>query len=185
MLAGGGSVGWGTLMTLVPEFGIGVAVLTNRSPSEVPTTLTRYVIDRLRGRKPIDWRERFRKQREQAIAQMQADKNAREKVRHTNSRPAHDLAAYAGDYEHPAYGLMSIKEQSGALHWSWRGMFAAMIHRHYETFELPEAPDRLLPDSLAITFLTDREGNIVSLSAPLEPMVKDIVFARLAAGARE
>jgi hypothetical protein len=57
-----------------------------------------------------------------------------------------------------------------------------MAHRHYETFELPEVPDRLLPDRLAITFLTDREGNIVSLSAPLEPMVKDIVFARLAAG---
>ena len=56
-----------------------------------------------------------------------------------------------------------------------------MTHRHYETFELPEAPDRLLPDRLAIMFLTDREGNIVSLSAPLEPMVKDIVFVRMAA----
>ena len=175
-------VGWGARMTLVPDFGIGVAVLTNRSPSEVLTTLTWYIIDRLRGREPIDWRERVRKRREQAIAQMQADKNAREKARHANTRPAHDLAAYAGDYEHPAYGLMSIKEQGGALHWSWRGMFAAMIHRHYETFELPEVPDRLLPDRLAITFLTDREGSIVSLSAPLEPMVKDIVFVRLAAG---
>lgn len=179
---GGGWTGWGALMTLVPDFGIGVAVLTNRSPSEVLTTLTWYIIDRLRGRDPIDWRERVRKRREQAIAQMQADKNAREKVRHTNTRPAHDLAAYAGDYEHPAYGLMSIKEQGGELHWSWRGMFAAMTHRHYETFELPEVPDRLLPDRLAVTFLTDREGNIVSLSAPLEPMVKDIVFVRLAAG---
>jgi CubicO group peptidase (beta-lactamase class C family) len=179
---GGGWPGWGALMTLVPDFGIGVAVLTNRSPSEVPATLTWYVIDRLPGREPIEWRERVRKRREQALAQMQADKNAREKVRHTNTRPAHDLAAYVGDYEHPAYGLMSIKEQSGELHWSWRGMFAAMTHRHYETFELPAAPDRLLPDRLAITFLTDREGDIVSLSAPLEPMVKDIVFVRLAAG---
>ena len=61
-------------------------------------------------------------------------------------------------------------------------MFATMEHRHFETFELPEVPDRLLPDRLAITFLTDREGNIVSLSAPLEPMVKDIVFVRRAAG---
>ena len=34
---GGGLVGWGARMTLVPDFGIGVAVLTNRSPSEVPT----------------------------------------------------------------------------------------------------------------------------------------------------
>jgi hypothetical protein len=77
---------------------------------------------------------------------------------------------------------MSITEQSGALHWSWRGMFAIMVHRHYETFELPEVPDRLLPDKLAITFQTNRDGNIASLSAPLEPMVKDIAFVRLAAG---
>ena len=179
---GGGWPGWGARMTLVPDFGIGVAVLTNRNPSDVLGTLTWYIIDRLRGREPIDWRERYGKRREQAIAQMQVDKNAREKVRHTNTQPAHDLAAYAGGYEHPAYGLMSIKEEGGELHWSWRGMFAAMTHRHYETFELPEVPDRLLPDRLAITFLTDRDGNIVSLSAPLEPMVKDIVFVRLAAG---
>jgi CubicO group peptidase (beta-lactamase class C family) len=182
ILHSGGWTGWGTLMTLVPHFGIGVAVLTNRSPSEVPQTLTWYIIDRLRGREPVDWRERFRRRRDEQLAQMQADRNAREKARGKNTQPAHDLADYAGDYEHPAYGIMSIKEQAGALHWSWRGMFATMAHRHYETFELPEAPDRLLPDRLAITFLTDREGNIVSLSAPLEPMVRDIVFARLAAG---
>lgn len=179
---GGGWPGWGTLMTLVPDFGIGVAVFTNRSPSEVPSTLTWYIIDRLRGRDPVDWRERARKQRQEFIAQLQVDKDAREKARHKNARPAHELADYAGDYEHPAYGVMSINEQGGALLWSWRGMFAKMVHRHYETFELPEAPERLLPDRLAITFLTSRDGNIVSLSAPLEPMVKDIVFGRLAAG---
>ena len=182
VLHGGGWPGWGTLMTLVPDFGIGVAVLTNRSPSEVPGTLTWYLIDRLRGREPIDWRARFRKQREDSIAQMRADKEAREKARHPDTRPAHALAAYAGRYEHPAYGVMAIEDRGGALHWSWRGMFAPMAHRHYETFELPEVPDRLLPDRLAITFLTDRDGNVVSLSAPLEPMVKDIVFKRLATG---
>ena len=69
-------------MTLVPDFGIGVAVFTNRSPSEVPATLTWYLIDRLRGRDPVDWRERFRNQREEFIAHLQVDKDAREKARH-------------------------------------------------------------------------------------------------------
>ena len=179
---GGGWPGWGTLMTLAPAFGIGIAVFTNRSPSEVPSILTWFILDRLRGRDPVDWRERSLKQRNEFIAHMQADKDAREKARHKDTHPAHELKAYAGDYEHPAYGTMSIKEQDGALHWSWRGMFASLNHRHYETFELPEIPDRLLPDRLAITFLTDRDGNIVSLSTPLETMVRDIVFARLAAG---
>ena len=78
---GGGWPGWGTLMTLVPDFGIGIAVFTNRSPSEVPSTLTWYIIDRLRGREPVDWRARSRKQRDEFIAHVQADKDAREKAR--------------------------------------------------------------------------------------------------------
>jgi CubicO group peptidase (beta-lactamase class C family) len=178
----GGWPGWGTLMTLLPDFGTGIAVFSNRSQSEVPSTLTWYIIDRLRGRDPVKWRERSRKQRDEFIAHMQTDKDAREKARHKNTRPAHELVAYAGEYDHPAYGVMSVKIQSGELHWAWRGMFAPLIHRHFETFELPEAAGRLLPDRLAITFLTDRDGNIVSLSAPLEPAVKEIIFARLPAG---
>jgi CubicO group peptidase (beta-lactamase class C family) len=179
---GGGWLGWNTQMTLVPDFGVGVAVFTNRSPNAVPETLTYFIIDRLRGREPIEWRERFRKRREEFLAQMQADKDVREKARHSNTQPVHELATYAGDYDHPAYGVMSITAQDGALHWSWRGLFAIMSHRHYETFELPEVLDRWMPSRLPITFLTDRDGNVVSLSAPLEPTVKDIVFTRLAAG---
>jgi CubicO group peptidase (beta-lactamase class C family) len=179
---GGGWPGWGTEMAMLPDHGIGVAVFTNRSQSEVTSALTWYILDRLRGRDPIDWRGRAKKRRDEFIAHLQADKDAREKARHKNTRPAHELGAYAADYEHPAYGVMSVRYQDGALHWSWRGMFAPLLHRHYETFELPEVPDRLLPDRLAIVFLTDRDGNIVSLSTSLEPMVKDIVFARLASG---
>ena len=84
---GGGWAGWGTLMTLVPDFGIGVAVFTNRSPSEVPTTLTWYMIDRLRGRDPVGWRERFRKQREDR-SHFQVDKDARAKAHHKDTNPS-------------------------------------------------------------------------------------------------
>lgn len=98
----GGWNGWGSLMTLVPEAGIGVAVLTNRSPSEVPPILTWYILDRLHGREPVDWLTRFRKMRDDFIAHIPADKKAREKARHKETRPAHALSAYAADYAHPA-----------------------------------------------------------------------------------
>ena len=179
---GGGWTGWGSFMTLVPDAGIGVAVLTNRSPSEIPPILTWYIIDRLRGREPVDWLARFRKMRDEFIAHIPVDKEAREKSRHKDTRPAHASSAYAGDYAHPAYGVISIREQDGALHWSWRGMGAPLSHRHFETFVTPEIVDKLHPDNLPITFQTDREGKIVHLSVPLEPMVKDIVFERRAAG---
>lgn len=178
----GGWNGWGSLMTLIPEAGIGVAVLTNRSPSEVPPILTWYILDRLRGREPVDWLARFRKMRDDFIVHIPADKKAREEARHKGTKPAHMLSAYAADYAHPAYGVISIREREGALHWSWRGMGAPLSHWHFETFVTPEIIDQLHPDNLPITFQTDREGNIVHLSVPLEPTVKDIVFERRAAG---
>ncbi|MBR0721858.1 serine hydrolase [Bradyrhizobium manausense] len=178
----GGWNGWGSLMTLVPDAGIGIAVLTNRSPSEVPPILSWHIIDRLRGREPVDWLARFRKMRDDFIAHIPADKEAREKSRHKDTKPARALSAYAADYAHPAYGVISIREQGGVLHWSWRGMGAPLSHRHFETFVTPEIIDKLHPDNLSITFQTDRDGNIVHLSVPLEPMVKDIVFERRAAG---
>ena len=144
--------------------------------------LTRYVVDRLRGREPVNWRERYDERRRKALAANTGGQGRARAARHIGTQPAHALADYAASYEHPAYGVMSIVQAGGALAWSWRGMSAALAHRHYETFELPQMPDRLFPDRLAITFLTDRDGNIVSLSAPLEPMVKDIVFVRLASG---
>jgi len=70
------------------------------------------------------------------------------------------------------------------LHWAFRGMSEPLTHRHYDTFELPEAPESpggLLPGQLALSFSTDGEGNIASVAVPLEPLVKDIAFTRVAA----
>jgi hypothetical protein len=80
---------------------------------------------------------------------------------------------------------MTITHAEGTLHWAYRGMSEPLTHRHYDTFELPEVPDRLLPHRLAISFSTDREGKIASLAAPFEPLVKDIIFARVAAAIHE
>ena len=94
------------------------------------------------------------------MAQLEFDRQARKATRRLDTRPSHDLADYAGDYGHPGYGRITITHAGDELHWAYRGMSEPLAHRHYDTFELPEAPDRLLPDRLAISFSTDREGNI-------------------------
>jgi CubicO group peptidase (beta-lactamase class C family) len=179
---GGGWIGWSTLMTMLPDRGVGVAVFTNRNPNPVPEMLANYVFDRVCGKEQIPWLDRWRERRRKALAQIDVDRQARKATRRLNTQPSHDLADYAGDYEHPGYGRITITHAEGTLHWAYRGMSESLAHRHYDTFELPEAPDRLLPDRLAISFWTDREGNIANLAAPFEPLVKDIVFTRIAAG---
>jgi CubicO group peptidase (beta-lactamase class C family) len=179
---GGGFIGWGTLMTMLPDRGVGVAVFTNRDPSAAPQMLTSYVLDQVCGKEPIPWLDRYRERRRKFVAQIDVDRQARKATRRPNTRPSHDLADYAGDYNHPGYGRITITHAEGELNWAYRGMSEPLAHRHYDTFELPEAPGRLLPDRLAVSFSTDREGNIASLAAPFELLVKDIIFTRVAAG---
>jgi hypothetical protein len=77
---------------------------------------------------------------------------------------------------------MTITQSGDSLHWAYRTFSGSLTHRHYETFETPRLPYELNPDGLAISFTTDRDGNVASLSAQLEPMVPDIVFVRAPSG---
>jgi CubicO group peptidase (beta-lactamase class C family) len=179
---GGGWIGWNTLMTMLPDHGVGVAVFTNRDGSGVPEILANCVFDRACGKEPVPWLDRYRERRRKFVAQLDVDREARKATRRLNTRHSHDLADYAGDYDHPGYGRITITHAEGKLNWAYRGISEPLAHRHYDTFELPEASGRLVPDRLAVSFSTDREGNIASMAAPFEPLVKDIVFTRIPAG---
>jgi CubicO group peptidase (beta-lactamase class C family) len=181
----GGFIGCGTLMAMLPDRGVGVAVFTNRNPTAVPEILANYVFDRVCGNEPIPWLDLYRERRRKLVAQLDVDRQARKATRRLNTRPSHDLADYAGDYDHAGYGRITITHTEGKLNWAYRGMSEPLAHWHYDTFELPEAPDRLLGllgYRLLISFSTDREGNIASLAVPFEPLVKDIVFTRIPVG---
>jgi hypothetical protein len=77
---------------------------------------------------------------------------------------------------------MTITRSGDSLHWAYRTFSAPLTHRHYETFDVPYLPYELNPDGLAISFTTDRDGNVTSLSAQFEAMVADIVFTRIPSG---
>jgi len=63
VLHGGGWIGCGTRMAMLPDRGVGVAVFTNRDPSAVPEMVANYVFDRVCGKEPIPWLDRFRELR--------------------------------------------------------------------------------------------------------------------------
>jgi CubicO group peptidase (beta-lactamase class C family) len=178
----GGWIGWGTLMVMLPERRLGAVILTNRSPSAVTEIVAMAVLDRLCGRDPVPWLDRFRTRKREFVAQRAVDRQARRATRKPGAGPTRPLAEYAGDYAHPGYGRITIAAVGDALRWSFRGLSGELTHRHYDVFEVPENPVILSPDLLAITFGYDREGNISRLSAPFEVLVADIVFARVAGG---
>jgi CubicO group peptidase (beta-lactamase class C family) len=178
----GGWLGWSTLLRLMPERNIGIAVFTNTGGNPVPALLINRILDHACGDEPVPWLDRLRDMRRKALAQQKSDDAARPTERKLNTRPSHDLADFCGVYEHPAYGRMVITQDGDGLCWAWRGMGAALSHRHYDSFQLPYVFGDLNPDDLVISFATDRDGNIANLSAQLEPLVPDIIFTRAAAG---
>jgi CubicO group peptidase (beta-lactamase class C family) len=184
---GGGWTGTFALMAMLPDRGVGVAVLTNNAmvPIFAPHIFANYVFDRVCGKEPVSWLDRFREQRRTFVAQRNADRWVRKTTTRPDARPSRDLADYVGDYQHPGYGRITITHAEDRLVWAYRGMSERLAHRHYDTFELPEAPGSpggLLPGRLALSFSADGDGNIASLAIPFEPLVKDIVFTRIAAG---
>jgi CubicO group peptidase (beta-lactamase class C family) len=178
----GGWLGWSTLMRLMPDRNLGVAVFCNGGGAPIPAILINHVLDRLGGKEPAPWLDRLRDLRRKALAQEEIDERKREAGRKPNAPPSHDLSDYAGTYEHPAYGRIVITRAGDTLHWAYRTFSAPLSHRHYETFEIPRMPYELNPDRLAIKFTIDRDGNVASLSAQLELQVADIVFTRAPSG---
>jgi hypothetical protein len=179
---GGGWIGWGTLMIMLPKRRLGAVILTNRAPSAVTEIVARAVFDALCSRDLIPWLDRFRTRRRQFVAQRAADQQAHRAARKAGARPSRPLAEYAGDYEHPGYGRITIASVGDVLHWHFHSLSGELSHCHYDVFEVPENPMMLSPNLLAITFGYDQEGNINRLSAPFEPLVADIVFGRIPVG---
>jgi CubicO group peptidase (beta-lactamase class C family) len=121
---GGGFTGTNTLMMMLPDRGVGVAVLANNGmvPLFAPHILANYVFERVCGKEPAPWLDRFRERRRKFVAQQDVDRQAGKASRRPATQPGRELADYAGDYEHPGYGRITITQ--------CRGQIALGVSRH-------------------------------------------------------
>ena len=173
---GGNIDGFSSLVTLLPEQNIGVVVLTNLNGIPVPNILTYNICDRLLGLDEVAWSERLMKFWKAFKEAEEKGKEKTEADRVANTHPSHSLDAYTGEYEHPGYSIFSVELEGDQLKGTFNSMTSPLKHYHYDTFELfIEKFDT----RMKVSFFTNVRGDIGSLSAPLEPTVKDIVFQRL------
>ncbi|SDI74954.1 CubicO group peptidase, beta-lactamase class C family [Paraburkholderia phenazinium] len=177
----GSTLGWGTMMSMLPDHGIGVAILTNCDPSNVRQLLSYTIFDQLRSREPLDWPDRFRAERVKALEAEETERRKREAFDAQRSEPNLPLAHYAGKYAHPAYGELVVSAESEGLRWCWGGLAGTLLCRDGETFDLKQDGEerlgRFFP-TLQFTFKRNAEGVIDRATAPLEPAVDDICFQR-------
>ena len=176
---GGGIDGFTSSMSWLPHQRIGVIVLSNRSGdmNPVPVTVAYNIYDRLLGLPEIDWNNRNLKLRDEQRARTAENARDLEARRVKDTQTSHELAAYAGHYEHPAYGLMEVRVNEDHLEIRYDGFRLELEHYHYDTFAITSIPT-MVPVTGLVTFASGDSGEVATVAIPFEPSGADIVFRR-------
>lgn len=173
---GGAIMGFSASVAFLPNDKLGVVILNNLEDAPVNSTLFYDVFDRLLGLPSVDWAQRVRDDEARSRAESVKRAKERDADRQPGTKPSHDLAAYAGIYEHPAYGRIAVTLDAGGQPGADYHQRAFVFeHFHFDMFKMK---NDWMDASYKVTFGMDAKGNIATLSVPFEPTVKDIVFVR-------
>ncbi len=179
MVQHGGAIdGFNALVTFLPQRNIGAVILVNRGGTALPQIVAYNVFDRLLGLDQTPWNQRFLEDQKKGEAAQEEAKKKGYTVRREGTKPSHALGEYAGDYEHPGYGVVRIETDKENLKLTYNRMSGPLKHFHYDVFEVAE--DELNPlQKTKVNFATSLQGEIDSLALPFESQLKEIVFKRL------
>lgn len=181
---GGAIDGFYFLNAFLPQDGLGVVILSNLSGTPLVQISMGYILDMMLNLDPV-WEklslerlERQKKERERA----EEERKKKEGERVEGTKPSHPLEAYVGVYENEAYGEIPIELTGTSLSGKFNCFEFGLEHWHYDVFKIVESKSTIsLVDGLLVAFQTNIKGDIESLSVPLEPSLKPIVFTRQAA----
>jgi CubicO group peptidase (beta-lactamase class C family) len=182
---GGNIDGFSASTSFFPSDSIGIIVLTNQNGSAVTGIVRNMIADRVLGIKQIDWNGR----RNEADAK--AKKAAKENEKNATSnkkqgtKPSHSQKDYAGLYNHPGYGTFEIAIRNDSLIMHTLNGDVWLRHYHYDVFEAlgidkETGIDTTEQDNLKLQFQMTPAGDILSVTIPLQPGIKDLEFSRTA-----
>jgi CubicO group peptidase (beta-lactamase class C family) len=176
---GGNIDGFSAMVSFMPKEDLGVVILTNANGTPLPGVAMFTVYDKLLGYSNVDWNvdALTRAEKGDSLATMMESKENEDVARVPNTRPSHRLPDYAGEYEHPAYGIITIREVRDRLEAAYNGMTAPLEHYHYDVFVT--GGESVMKDT-KLQFRTDMKGDIASVVTLLEPSVDPIEFTRRA-----
>ena len=169
--------GFYSQISYLPQDHIGVVVLViGEHCDSLRSTLTYNVFERLLGMDQTPWSER---RLEIYNKGKQAEKESRGKAgagRVAGTKPSHDLAAYAGDYDNPSYGVLKISLRAGGgLEFDFHKVHLPLENFHYDRFD---TPDDELDGKWSVNFSTNPQGDVDKATMSLDET--EAVFVRKA-----
>jgi hypothetical protein len=174
---GGNIDGFSSQVTLIPEAGAAIAVLTNRDGTALRDALPCVIYDRLLGLEPRPHGEEMLA-KEQALHRGRSENRQRTASVSIGLPAVRPLADYAGTYRHPGYGDLDITVTPDGLAGRYRILSGPLVHRHLEVFNLivdlggVETP-------LPVQFFHNIDGDVNVAALPFEPTVAPIPFERV------
>jgi CubicO group peptidase (beta-lactamase class C family) len=124
-----------THIGMIPEAGIGVAVVTNLSTSNLQQAVMFRVIDALLGLPARDWSAEYLELARRAEERSATEAAAVEAARLAGTRPSLPLESYAGVYGDPLWGDVTIAHEGGRLVLSYAPEYIADLeHWHGDVF---------------------------------------------------
>jgi CubicO group peptidase (beta-lactamase class C family) len=156
----GATDGFRAHLTLLPRERIGIAILCNLHHTRLNLALSNALVDLLLDLPRRDWNGRFQALLRRHAAEAAEAERVRQARRRPDAPPSHEPSAYAGAYDHPAYGRVEVALQGRTLLWRWHSFAGPLEHFQDDTFTLLE--DQLLRPQ--VSFRLGPDGSVVSLS---------------------
>lgn len=176
----GGSDGFTSVVSFLPNDGMGLVILCNKNLTTLPRFLSAEIWDRLLGLSPIDWFQEGLDAYLKAKDSQRQLKLQEDLTRKKNTSPSHALNDYLGIYQHPGYGQVDITRAGDRLELTFNHITSSLNHWHYDVFVVSEESEDLHFSRIGtkLTFRMNLNGEIEELVIPFEPGTADVVFKK-------
>jgi hypothetical protein len=156
-------------VSFMPERKIGVVVLVNESTDafSLPDLIACDIYDHLLGRKTLS--ANTNPEIDKYVANLQKEKDDRAKkasaitttsTPQNKSEPTLALTAYAGEYENPEWGKITITANANTLSLRFGVITSTLVHLTGDTFEAKLRPG----DTSRVAFKVDANTGVTALS---------------------
>ncbi len=158
----GGMPGYLSKFTLLPEEGLGIAVLTNQESAEAFNALTWHIVDGFLKAPATDWIEAYRRVRAREDEKHAEALKKAAGSRVSGSAPSLPLEGYCGHFRDAWYGDVSIAMEGGraVIRFSHTpSLVGDLEHWQHDTF-IARWRDRELRADAYLTFALHPDGSI-------------------------
>jgi len=157
-LHGGDLPGFHSQISMMPNDGIGVIVLViGDHVAPFYNGLTYHIYERLLGMPLTPWSERLNEIRLKNKAAGTKARAVAAVGQVTGTTPSHPLDDYVGEFEHPAYGVVTVARGDKGLTFDFHGIKMPLGHFHYDRFDTPDDEE---DGKFSLNFRTSPMGEV-------------------------